>query len=225
MARGANCRLLVFAKAPVPGEVKTRLCPPLTPGRAADLQRRLLWHALEAASRADLSPIELCCTPTSAHDFFQECARQFNVTLHVQAPGNLGDRMAQALTEALTRADAALLMGSDCPVISADYLRQAARSLAEGASLVFGPAQDGGYGLIGVRESFPDVFSNIPWGTGTVMSDTRARLMAMGVEFVELPMIWDVDRPADLLKLEQDENLRYLLDERDLINDKQQFLC
>ena len=57
------------------------------------------------------------------------------------------------------------------------------------------------------------------------MSDTRARLMAMGVEFVELPMIWDVDRPADLVKLEQDENLRYLLDERDLINDKQQFLC
>ncbi|MEO6024277.1 MAG: TIGR04282 family arsenosugar biosynthesis glycosyltransferase [Burkholderiales bacterium] len=213
MARIAHCVLQIFTKAPVAGEVKTRLCPPLTPNHAVELHRRLLWRALETASRADLGVIELWCTPDSEHDFFQQCMIHFDITLHVQSPGNLGDRMALALEDVLTRAGSALLMGSDCPGISASYLQQAAYSLAQRPNLVFGPAEDGGYGLIGVRESFPDVFSDIPWGTATVMPDTRARLKAMGVEFVELAPIWDVDRPADLVRLEQDRYLRYLLHE------------
>ena len=209
----APCRLLIFAKAPIPGAVKTRLCPPLNPAGAAKFSERLLKHALRAASRADLGAIELWCAPTTAHDFFHECQREFNISLHQQSSGDMGDRMQHALNQALTRADSALLMGADCPTVSAAYLRVAAGRLAQDCELLFGPAEDGGYGLIGARGKLPGIFSGIPWGTDVVMSRTRDILIAMDYKWLELATLWDVDRPADLMRLEQEADLRYLLDE------------
>lgn len=211
MAERAACVILVFAKAPVPGSVKTRLSPPLSARQAAELQRKLLWHTLEAASSAALGSIELCCAPECHDPFFDLCQRHFGLQLKTQAAGDLGAKMQFALTEGLTRADSAILIGSDCPTISADYLQHAGRALTTGHDVVLGPAEDGGYGLIGVFGAIPNIFTDIPWGTGLVMKATLGRLTSNDAKWCELPPIWDVDRPEDLARLAADPRLKYLM--------------
>jgi uncharacterized protein len=201
----------VFAKAPVPGAVKTRLCPPLSAQQAAELHLRLLWHTLEAASSAALGPIELCCAPDIHDLFFDRCRTYFGLRLKPQVAGDLGVKMGSALADGLTHADRAILIGSDCPTITADYLRQAADVLTTGHDVVLGPAEDGGYGLIGVFGAVPDIFTDIPWGTDLVMNATLGRLRNNGVKWCELPPIWDVDRPEDLVRLAEDPQLKYLM--------------
>ena len=210
MAERAACVILVFAKAPVPGEVKTRLCPPLSDRQAAELHQLLLWHTLEAASSAALGPIELCCAPDIQNPFFDRCYTHFGVQLKTQATGDLGVKMGSALADGLTRADRVILLGSDCPTITAEYLRQAAGALAVGHDVVLGPAEDGGYGLIGVSRLVPDIFVDIPWGTDLVMNATLGRLRSNGQTWCELPPIWDVDRPEDLARLAGDPRLKHL---------------
>jgi uncharacterized protein len=212
MVERSACTVLVFAKAPVTGTVKTRLCPPLTPEQAAELHRRLLWHTLETASSAALGPIELCCTPDTFDPFFAECRARFGLELKTQAAGDLGVKMQKALTDALNRTDQAILIGSDCPTISPAYLRAAAAALTAENNVVIGPAEDGGYGLVGVAGVVPDLFAAIPWGTALVMNATLGRLMANGCRWRELPPIWDVDRPGDLARLANDLRLNYLME-------------
>ncbi len=210
MAERAGCVLLVFAKASVAGTVKTRLCPPLSDQQAAELQRRLLWHTLETASSAALGPIELCCAPDICDPFFEACRSHFRLELKTQAAGNLGIKMRAALSDALTRADRAILLGSDCPAITAAYLRRAAGALAADYDIVLGPAEDGGYGLVGTASVVPDMFTDIPWGTPLVMNATLGRLSASDSRWCELPPIWDVDRPEDLARLAEDPRLHHL---------------
>ena len=93
------------------------------------------------------------------------------------------------------------MLGTDCPALSPDYLRRAARALADGNDAVFGPAEDGGYVLVGLRSPRHGLFSGPVWGTSTVMSETRSRAIALGLRFVELETLWDVDEPADLQRL------------------------
>ncbi|MDQ3261204.1 MAG: TIGR04282 family arsenosugar biosynthesis glycosyltransferase [Pseudomonadota bacterium] len=210
MSERAACALLVLAKAPVAGVVKTRLCPPLSFGQAAELQRRLLWHTLETASRAALGPIELWCAPDGVDPFFDHCRAHFKLELKAQVTGNLGAKMRSALDEGLTRAERAILIGSDCPTITAAYLRQADGVLGAGHDIVLGPAEDGGYGLVGAARALPDMFCNIPWGTPLVMNATLDRLRASGYRWCALPLIWDVDRPEDLVRLASEPQLKIL---------------
>jgi glycosyltransferase A (GT-A) superfamily protein (DUF2064 family) len=110
--------------------------------------------------------------------------------------------MAGALELALSEGSPALLIGCDCPVFSAAYLRDAAAACAGGCHAVFGPAEDGGYVLIGLACSpSPQLFDNIAWGGATVMRETRARLSRLGWRWTELETLWDVDRPEDLPRL------------------------
>jgi rSAM/selenodomain-associated transferase 1 len=199
-----SCRLMVFAKAPTPGRVKTRLIPALGEQAAAELQRQLTERALVTTLAAGLGPVELWCAPGTDDAFFADCARQYGVDLRAQGEGDLGMRMARALTLALKEGSPGLLVGSDCPVLSAEYLREAAAALAGANDAVFGPAEDGGYVLIGLaREPSAQLFENIAWGTATVMQDTRARLSRLGWRWRELATLWDVDRPEDLRRLRQ----------------------
>ncbi len=211
MPERAACALLVFAKAPIAGVVKTRLCPPLSFGQAAELHRRLLWHTLEAASSAALGPIELWCATDGQDPFFDQCRVYFKLELRAQVTGDLGAKMRSALDEGLTRADRAILIGSDCPTITAAYLRQAVDVLAD-HDIVLGPAEDGGYGLVGAARVFPDMFFDIPWGTHLVMNATLSRLKASGYRWCALPPIWDVDRPEDLVRLAFDPQLESLME-------------
>ena len=193
---------MVFAKAPTPGRVKTRLVPALGECAAAELHRQLAERTLFTAVSAGLGPVELWCTPETDDAFFTTCASKYGISLCAQGEGDLGIRMARALEHALAGGSAGILVGSDCPVLTAQYLREAAAGLAAGNDAVFGPAEDGGYVLIGLgRKSSAQLFENIAWGTATVMRETRARLAQLDWRWSELATLWDVDRTEDLLRL------------------------
>ena len=195
---------MVFAKAPTPGRVKTRLVPALGEAGAALLQRQLVERTLRTALAAELGPVELWCAPGTNDAFFADCAKQYGVSLRGQGKGDLGIRMARALAHVLAVGSPGLLIGSDCPALTAEYLREAAASLAGGNDAVFGPAEDGGYVLIGLaRDPSPQLFDGIVWGAATVMQETRARLARLNWRWRELATLWDVDRPQDLRRLQK----------------------
>ena len=197
-----SCRILVFAKAPTPGQVKTRLIPALGEAGAAQLQRQMIARTLDTVAAAGLGMPELWCAPDSDDPFFAACAKRYDVALQAQGEGDLGTRMRRALERALAAGTPALLIGCDCPVLTQAYLREAASALAGGDEAVFGPAEDGGYVLIGLaRCPTPQMFEDIAWGTAMVMQQTRARLAQGKWRWRELTPLWDVDRPEDLARL------------------------
>lgn len=192
-----HARLLVLSKAPEPGLVKTRLVPLLGETAAADLYAQLLHDCLAMCTRAALCPIELWCSPSTGHPFFRQCQQRYQASLHTQAAGNLGERMSQAIRTALTHADYAVLIGADCPTLDADDLASAFNALQAGADIVIGPAEDGGYYLIGMREYHASIFSNIPWSTPGVLSATEARVRGQRLRLCKLPLRKDLDTPDD----------------------------
>jgi len=193
--------VIVFAKAPVPGRVKTRLVPVLGEAGAARLQARLIRRALETALAADCGEVELCCAPHRRHAFFERCARIPGVRLAAQGGGDIGARMHRALARGLETHAAAMLIGSDVPSLRAPDLRAAARALRGGVDAVFAPAEDGGYALVGAARMSKRLFRNVNWGTASVMADTRRQLGVLGWRWRELRRVWDVDRPEDHARL------------------------
>jgi len=200
--------LIVFAKAPQPGRVKTRLAPLLGKGGAARLHARLVEEALRVAAQARFTRIELYCAPRMRDPFFASLARRYRVALRAQGAGDLGARMRRAFERVLRAADAAVLIGTDCPVLRPADLRAAASALRDGADAVFCPAEDGGYALIGLRRVSSRLFAGIEWGSATVMPDARARLRSLGWRWRELRTVWDVDRPEDYARLRRSGLLR-----------------
>jgi rSAM/selenodomain-associated transferase 1 len=196
--------IIVFAKAPLAGEAKTRLAPLLGAAGAARLQARLLERALRTALAARLGPVELHCDPHAGHSFFEALSRRHRIRLRAQRGRDLGERMSRALRRALRAHRAALLIGSDCPALRPADLRRAARLLAGGADAVFAPAEDGGYALVGLRRVSDAVFSDLAWGTADVMRRTRERLAGLGWRWRELRTLWDVDRPEDYRRLKRE---------------------
>jgi glycosyltransferase A (GT-A) superfamily protein (DUF2064 family) len=112
--------------------------------------------------------------------------------------------MHRAFGAALSRASRVILVGSDIPALSAQYLRDAKRALAGGDDVVVGPAEDGGYVLIGLSHCDLELFREIPWGGPEVLPETRRRIAALRWRLIELPALWDVDRPEDLERLPEE---------------------
>src|SRR5262245_2733908 len=195
--------ILVFAKAPVPGEVKTRLIPALGAAGAAALHARLVARTLATAAAAEVGPVELCCAPDATHPQLVELARAHGATLAAPGPGALGARMHAAFERVRTRAPAAIVIGSDCPPLAPEHLRDAARAFDAGYDATIAPAEDGGYVLIGLTHPAATLFERIEWGGPNVMAETRERLVALGLRWRELATLWDVDRPEDLGRLER----------------------
>jgi hypothetical protein len=195
--------VLVFAKAPVPGEAKTRLIPALGAEGAAALHERLVDRALATSAAAAIGPVELCCTPDEPHPALVRLAHAHGARLAGQGPGDLGERMAAAFRRALGAAPAAIVIGCDCPALAPRHLREAAAALAGGCEAAIAPAEDGGYTLIGLTRTADTLFDGIRWGESTVLAETRGRLAALGLRSHELETLWDVDRPEDLARLEE----------------------
>ena len=189
----------VFAKAPVPGFTKTRLIPVLRPEGAAAFQRKLMEQAVRTALEAGIGPATLWCAPDPSHQAFADLAARFAVGLAPQVSGDLGARMLAAFDAAAPRP--LVLIGTDCPSLGAQDLRDAADALRGGADVAIAPAEDGGYGLIAARCPMPILFRDMPWSTAKVMSLTRERARAAGLTLVERQTIWDVDTPADYERL------------------------
>jgi uncharacterized protein len=196
-----ECRIMVFAKAPVPGEVKTRLASCLGASRAAALYEALVLYCLNTALASAVGEVELWCAPSADHSFFKACAKRFPVKLYQQAEGDVGMRMAHAFEGALKDVPYALLMGTDCPSVNEMDLRDGCSALRAGADAVLSPAEDGGYVLAGLRRYAPALFEGIAWGTERVMEMTRGRLRELAWQWHELPTRWDVDRPDDVDRL------------------------
>lgn len=192
-----NARILLFAKAPVPGLVKTRLIPAIGARRAAGIYRTLLERVIGEATNG-LAPVDIWCAPDPRHPVFQAAAEIHAIGLHAQATGDLGERMAHAAEQALAGAEMVLLIGGDCPLLGREHLRQALEWLACGVDAVLGPAEDGGYVLLGARRMDRRLFSDIPWGSERVLAMTRERLVQLGWQWRELEPLWDLDREADL---------------------------
>ena len=206
--------IAVFARAPVAGAAKTRLIPLLGEQGAADAQRAMTLRTLNTALAAAPGRVSMWTAGDHAHPFFVECAGRFDLACRPQCEGDLGARMADCLRMGLQTNETVLLIGTDCPAQTVDDLCAAARALQDGTQMVFTPAEDGGYVLVGAQAhgenltaGFEQAFAGIAWSTAQVMAQSRARLTAIGWragrEWRELPALWDIDTPEDYLRAQQ----------------------
>jgi len=202
-----SCPIGVFARAPEPGQAKTRLIPRLGAEEAARLHSRLVRHTVVTAQASNAGPVELWCAPSPLHPFFQELAAEHGLKLRTQCDGDLGERMAEAFRVMLRDAAGAILIGTDCPARTAQDLTEAREALVRGCDAVLGPTRDGGYHLVALRRHQPRLFAGVSWSTDRVLDETRSRLSASGWRWHELPERWDVDRPDDLDRLLADPAL------------------
>jgi uncharacterized protein len=189
----------ILAKAPVPGFAKTRLIPALGAERAAALQAALIAHAVATACAAGIGPVTLWGAPDDTHPALA-AARERGAGLRCQPDGDLGARI---LTAAAAANAPALVIGTDCPALTAGHLRAAADILRGGTDAVACPAEDGGYVLIGLRQPEPRLFTDMRWSTPNVMTETRRRLRQLGLTWQEPVTLWDVDLPDDLARLRE----------------------
>lgn len=191
---------MVFAKAPVSGRVKTRLIPALGAVGAARLARYLLDHTLEQARLAELGTVELCASPALATPDWADYSLSPEVECSAQGDGDLGARLARAAQRHLVQAVRVLLIGADCPALSARRLRAAAAALNAHDAVLY-PALDGGYVLLGLRADHPSLFTAIPWSTAQVAALTLARMQTLGLHVWVGETLPDIDAPADLIHL------------------------
>ena len=197
-------RIVIFAKAPQPGSVKTRLIPALGPNGAATLARHLLAHTVNEALAADVGEVELCMSPSAEDPAWQDIAIHNDVKQTAQRGGDLGERMACAVRRVTVQTQAAdiavLLMGTDCPALTAAFLHQAAQQLQTHDAVLL-PAHDGGYVLLGLKSPCPELFGNMPWSTSVVAAETLRRMAALKLHVWLGPVLHDIDEPADLQHL------------------------
>jgi rSAM/selenodomain-associated transferase 1 len=173
------------------------MMPTLTGAQACELHCELLRWTSRRLVGSGLGPVQLSVAGSLNHPVLSECLVLGVDRLAAQHGADLGERMHGALVNALQQYTGAVLVGSDCPAIDSDYLEAAINGLAR-APVVLGPAQDGGYVLIAVRQVDARLFEGIHWGTDTVYQETVARLRELGLDWVALPTLQDIDRPEDL---------------------------
>ncbi len=187
--------LLVFAKAPVPGTVKTRLCPPLTPRSAALLYRAMLRDTTRTAGASGCDTF-FCYSPRGSKTLLRTVVGEQRLVW--QGIGDLGARLARCFQRAFAAGYRKVIaIGADSPTLPVERIARAARKLDK-ADLVIGPADDGGYYLIGLARWVPNLFQAIPWSTGDVVSTTIARARARRLRWSLIDPLHDVDAPSDL---------------------------
>ncbi|HEY8037778.1 MAG TPA: TIGR04282 family arsenosugar biosynthesis glycosyltransferase [Methylobacter sp.] len=194
----SNSVLMIFCKAPIPGQVKTRLIPELTAEQAAELHTELSIKTLQRATLSNLCPVQLWCTPSTEHVFFTSSKAAYPLVLKQQQGIDLGERMHHAFCSALADYSHAVLMGCDCPSLTEQDLEQALTALNQENEVVLAPAEDGGYVLIGLNSPHPELFDNMSWGTELVLEQTRNRIERYKFRYHELSEQWDLDTAEDL---------------------------
>ncbi len=195
--------LMVFAKAPIPGQVKTRLCPPLTQDEAATVHGSFVLDTLErtkaAVARLKLHADRyLACAPSSAHVFFKIMQERQHVSLLDQEGPDLGARMHRAFETLFDRGyQRVVVVGTDVPSLPLEYYEQAF-ALLEQHDVVLGPAMDGGYYMIGLKQAAPALFQDVPWSTARVLAITCEKAKGLGLVIGFLPEWRDIDTIEDL---------------------------
>lgn len=185
----------LFAKAPLPGQVKTRLIPELGEKGATKIYRHCLQHNLEWLSKCT-QDVQVWLNQLSSDPIFKDN------DIHLQQGSHLGEKMHHALSSELRRQPRryrkVILIGSDCLELTPELLQRVEDNLDQ-AALVFIPAMDGGYVLIGARDSIdPIIFDSIDWGSNRVMRQTVDRIMQRGLSAILMNPLRDIDRWQDL---------------------------
>ncbi len=191
----------IMAKAPRAGDVKTRLCPPLTVAEAADLYRAFLLDKIEQVRSLEAASHGIAHTPDDARAIFAELAPDF--ILIPQRGGDLGRRLAATFAHFFAGGyTGVLLVDSDTPSLPTEFLLQALDVIAKpDTDLVLGPSEDGGYYLVGLRAARPELFEGVPWSTSGVLPETTRRARDLGLGVAWLPRWFDVDTGPDLERL------------------------
>lgn len=193
--------LQIFTRPPVPGLVKTRLIPLLGAKQAAALHHRLTTRVLESTAALPVAARELWLDGDLAHPWVSNVCAKFALSLHRQSGDDLGARMANAAALAIGQGLTPVIIGTDCWLLDAPYLSAAIAALNDGADLVLGAAEDGGYVLIGLRAAAPLLFADMQWSTDGVLTETLRRAATLALRVQVLPTVWDVDRPEDVARL------------------------
>jgi len=193
--------LLVFARQPVPGQVKTRLCPPLTEVEAARVHEICLRTVLTGVLQIGDVDTVLVGTPDGSEPAFRRLIGDSLGSVWNQGDGTLGQRLERATRKALhAGATRVVVIGTDSPQMPTGCIESAVERL-DHADVVLGPTEDGGYYLIGLRRDPDCLFQAIDWGTHRVAEQTRARTRALGWTLSELPTSYDIDQFGDLSRV------------------------
>lgn len=190
-------RIIILAKAPLPGFAKTRLIPALGAQGAANLAHRMLTDTVNKALAANVGTVELCVTPPVTDPAWQTLAIPDAVQWSDQGDGDLGERMARATQRVINAEESILLIGTDCPALSSACLQHATKALAHSDAVLF-PTFDGGYALLGLNRFHQSIFSLIAWSTNTVTTETLLRLAQLDWSVSIHSKLHDIDEPSDL---------------------------
>lgn len=195
-----TARLCIFARAPQLGRVKSRLAESLGAAAALSAYETLVTNTLAQVCGHDSFEIEFWVDADPPRELISDWVVEFDLTVRVQAGVDLGIRMAAALRQCLADGRDGIVIGTDCPSVDAVYVAQAFAALHR-SDLVLGPAEDGGYGLVGIGRrnagSLDAVFEGVDWGTDEVLAQTLDRAERCGLSVCLLETIWDVDSAAD----------------------------
>ena len=189
--------ILIFSKAPIVGEVKTRLVPYITAEQTAKLHEELTHDRLHMCTSAKLCDVQLWCSPDTRHPFFVDCRRRYGVQLQTQSGNNLGERMSATMKIMLSQYKKIIIIGTDAPALDIDSIDAVINEL-ERRDIVLVPAEDGGYVLLAASAYHEDLLLDVPWGTEAVLESTVRNIEKLGLSYSLLGTCWDVDRPEDL---------------------------
>jgi hypothetical protein len=190
-------RIVIFAKAPVPGRVKTRLIPALGEEGAARLAARMLRDTWREAAAVTVADVELCADPDPADPAWRNFLPKERALVAGQGAGDLGERLTRAAARVTGYGQRIVLIGTDCPDLTTRRLTEACREL-ESHDAVIHPAFDGGYALLGLGRFDPSIFDGIAWSTPSVAAATIGRIRALGWSLHLGETLRDIDEPEDL---------------------------
>lgn len=201
--------ILQYAKTPELGKVKTRLFPVLSPEQATVLHKNLLTHVADVAAQIEGVHHQLWSTAGGA--FLEGLAKRFSSEHYLQAGADLGERLAYGVEKNIPNYDAVILIGSDCPYLDKEYYQNVLEQLFEqNIDVVIGPAFDGGYVLLAVKEYHPVLFQEISWGSDQVFEQTLDKAEQSGLTVKQHKVMGDIDRPDDLRDLRANVSYAHL---------------
>lgn len=191
-----NQQIIVFVKAPIPGQCKTRLTPYLNNVQASEFYQTLVHHCFENLRPITDTDIAIYYTPCKEHPFISEISHRYAKSLYCQQGNDLGERMHHAISRSLKTYNKCVLIGTDCPVIDSDYITEAFQKLDHN-DIVLGPAEDGGYVLIAANKINASIFNSIEWSSPFVLQQSMINNKRENFKTHLLNMLWDIDTPQD----------------------------
>ena len=201
MYKYPHIRLIMMTRAPVAGQVKSRLAKSIGNRRAAAVYRNMMQAQISKLLAANICPLELHVCPQVRHPFFIAMRRGGVVRVERQQGNNLGSQMHHAIRSGLQRAEAVILIGADVPGISVEQIEQVCTLLSSRDELIIMPADDGGYGLLGMRKVDAGLFRAVHWGTQRVCKQTLRRATQLGINYRLFSSCYDIDYQRDLARL------------------------